>query len=41
MADKGPDLGSDRQKHGLAPYGYNEVAAWPFADFVFQLPTGT
>ncbi len=36
MADKGPIWDEIVRKHGLARYGYDEVAAWPFADFVFD-----
>jgi nucleoside-diphosphate-sugar epimerase len=36
MADKGPVWERIVARHGLAPYAYDEVAAWPFADFVFD-----
>ncbi len=35
MADKGPLWDSLVAKHGLQPYGYGEIVAWPFGDYVF------
>ena len=35
MADKGPVWDAVVEKHGLKPYKYEEVAAWPFGDAVF------
>jgi nucleoside-diphosphate-sugar epimerase len=35
MADKGPLWDGIAKKHGLAPYPYQDLAAWPFADYVF------
>ncbi|MBL27627.1 MAG: NAD-dependent dehydratase [Rhodospirillaceae bacterium] len=36
MADKGPLWDSMVQKHGLRPYKYADMAAWPFGDYVFK-----
>jgi nucleoside-diphosphate-sugar epimerase len=35
MADKGPVWQRIVAKHGLRPTPYRDVAAWPFADYVF------
>ena len=35
MADKGPVWDGIVRKHGLRPIPYPEIAAWPFADYVF------
>lgn len=35
MADKGPLWDRIVEKHGLQPYRLEEIAAWPFADYVF------
>jgi nucleoside-diphosphate-sugar epimerase len=35
MADKGPLWDQMVEKHGLKPYRFDEIAAWPFADYVF------
>lgn len=35
MADKGPLWDSIVEKHGLQRIPYKDVAAWPFADYVF------
>lgn len=35
MADKGPLWDALVAKHGLQPYGYGEIVAWPFGDYVF------
>ncbi len=35
MADKGPLWDRMVEKHGLKPYRFDEIAAWPFADYVF------
>jgi nucleoside-diphosphate-sugar epimerase len=36
MADKGPLWAAMAQRHGLQPYRFEELAAWPFADYVFN-----
>ena len=35
MADKGPIWDRIVKKNGLKPYSYNEIASWPYGDFVF------
>ncbi len=35
MADKRPLWERMVEKHGLKPYRFDEIAAWPFADYVF------
>ena len=35
MADKAPLWDRMVEKHGLKPYRFHEIAAWPFADYVF------
>ena len=35
MADKGPVWDRIVQKHGLQPHRFEQIAAWPFGDFVF------
>lgn len=35
MADKGPLWERIVQEHGLKPIPYRDIAAWPFADYVF------
>ena len=35
MADKAPLWRTMTEKYGLKPYGYDELVAWPFADYVF------
>ena len=35
MADKGPLWERIVEKHGLKPVPYRDIAAWPFADYVF------
>ncbi len=35
MADKGRLWDRMVEKHGLKPYRFDEIAAWPFADYVF------
>jgi nucleoside-diphosphate-sugar epimerase len=35
MADKGPLWRSMVEKHGLRPFAFEELVAWPFADYVF------
>jgi nucleoside-diphosphate-sugar epimerase len=35
MADKGPLWKKMQDKYGLAPHSYEELAAWPFADYVW------
>jgi nucleoside-diphosphate-sugar epimerase len=35
MADKAPLWERMVEKHGLKPYRFAEIAAWPFADYVF------
>jgi len=35
MADKGPVWDRIVTKHGLRPYRYPEIVAWPYGDFVF------
>lgn len=36
MADKAPLWDSMVRRHGLKPYRFDEVAAWPFGDYVFN-----
>lgn len=36
MADKAPLWDAIVKKHGLAPYRFGEVVAWPFGDYVFN-----
>jgi len=36
MADKAPVWQRIVQKHGLAPYAYETIAAWGFGDFIFN-----
>jgi nucleoside-diphosphate-sugar epimerase len=36
MADKAPLWDSMVKKYGLKPYGFTEVVAWPFGDYVFN-----
>jgi hypothetical protein len=35
MADKGTVWDRIVRKHGLRPYGYEEIVSWPYGDFVF------
>jgi nucleoside-diphosphate-sugar epimerase len=35
LADKAPLWRAMTDKYGLKPYGYDELVAWPFADYVF------
>jgi nucleoside-diphosphate-sugar epimerase len=35
MVDKAPLWRTMREKYGLKPYAYDELVAWPFADYVF------
>ncbi len=35
MADKAPLWDAMVKKHGLKPYKFSEIAAWPFGDYVF------
>ncbi len=35
MADKAPLWRAMTEKHGLKPYAFDELVAWPFADYVF------
>jgi nucleoside-diphosphate-sugar epimerase len=35
MADKAPLWRAMTEKYGLKPYAYEELVAWPFADYVF------
>ncbi len=35
MADKAPLWDEMRSRHGLQPYAYKDLAAWPFGDYVF------
>lgn len=35
MADKEPLWNAMRERHGLAPHSYGDVASWGFGDFVF------
>ena len=35
MADKAPLWRTMTEKHGLKPYAFDELVAWPFADYVF------
>ncbi|HLB22923.1 MAG TPA: SDR family oxidoreductase, partial [Dehalococcoidia bacterium] len=35
LADKGKLWDRMVEKHGLKPYRFDEIAAWPFADYVF------
>ncbi len=36
MADKAPLWDAMAKKHGLRPYRFDEVVAWPFGDYVFN-----
>jgi nucleoside-diphosphate-sugar epimerase len=36
MADKAPLWEKMVQKHGLQPYRFDQIAAWPFGDYVFS-----
>jgi len=36
MADKAPLWDAMVKKHGLKPYRFDEVVAWPFGDYVFN-----
>jgi len=36
MADKSPLWDSMVRRHGLKPYRFDEVVAWPFGDYVFN-----
>jgi len=36
MADKAPLWDAIVRKHGLKPYRFDEVVAWPFGDYVFN-----
>ena len=36
MADKAPLWDAMVNKHGLKPYRFDEIAAWPFGDYVFN-----
>lgn len=36
MADKGPLWQTIVREHGLQPYPYDQVVAWPFGDYVFN-----
>jgi len=35
MSDKGPVWDALVKRHGLQPYRYEEIVAWPFGDYVF------
>jgi hypothetical protein len=35
MADKAPLWRTITEKHGLKPYAFDQLVAWPFADYVF------
>ena len=35
MADKAPLWRAMVEKHGLKPFAFEELVAWPFADYVF------
>jgi nucleoside-diphosphate-sugar epimerase len=35
MADQAPLWRAMTEKHGLKPYAYEQLVAWPFADYVF------
>ena len=35
VADKGPVGECVAERHGLEPHAYEELARWPFGDFVF------
>ncbi len=35
MADKGPVWDRIVAKHGLRPFGYQQIVSWPYGDFVF------
>ena len=35
MADKAPLWRAMTERHGLKPYAYDDLVAWPFADYVF------
>lgn len=35
MSDKAPVWDALAKKHGLQPYAYDKVVAWPFGDYVF------
>jgi len=35
MADKAPLWAAMQNKYELAPYPYEQLAAWPFADYVW------
>jgi nucleoside-diphosphate-sugar epimerase len=35
MADKSPLWRKMTEKHGLRPYAWDQLVAWPFADYVF------
>jgi hypothetical protein len=36
MADNAPLWRVMTEKYGLKPYAYDELVAWPFADYVFS-----
>jgi nucleoside-diphosphate-sugar epimerase len=36
MSDKAPLWDAMVKKHGLKPYSFKEVVAWPFGDYVFS-----
>ncbi len=36
MADKAPLWNEMRARHGLQPHAYEDLAAWPFGDYVFR-----
>jgi nucleoside-diphosphate-sugar epimerase len=36
MADKAPLWDAMVKKHGLTPYRFDEIVAWPFGDYVFN-----
>ena len=36
MADKAPLWDAMVKKHGLKPYSFKDVVAWPFGDYVFN-----
>ena len=40
MADKAPLWRAMTEKHGLQPYAYDDLVAWPFADYVFGCGCG-
>jgi hypothetical protein len=36
MADNAPLWRAMTEKYGLKPYAYDELVAWPFAEYVFS-----